>query len=95
MLTKGRIPSLVNTMSTRRQEELSVVEGSACSCFYLTWKPPSRTMVAKVSQTTSWVLVCSLPWAQNKSWIPIGLMGCVQTHQGKPTIEGCDSSSHV
>jgi len=52
-------------------------------------------MVAKVSQTASWVLICSLSWAQHKKWIPIGSMGCVHTYQGKPAIQGCGSLNHI
>jgi hypothetical protein len=58
---KVRMPSLVNTMLTHRLEELNVFEGSTCSCFYPMWKVASYATVTKVSQTTSWVLVCSLP----------------------------------
>jgi hypothetical protein len=52
-------------------------------------------VAAKVSWITSWVLVCSLPWAQHMKWIPIWPMGCVHTHQGMPTIEGWGSPSCV
>jgi hypothetical protein len=52
-------------------------------------------MVAKMSQTTSWVPMSSLPWVQHKKWIPVGSMGCVHTHQGRPAIEGCGSPSHI
>jgi hypothetical protein len=48
----------------------------------------SQHLVAtKVSRIASWVSVCSLPWTQHMRWIPIGLMGCVHTHQGMLTIE--------
>jgi len=33
--------------------------------------------------------------AQRNKWIPIRLMGCVHTHQGRPTIEGCGNMSRV
>jgi len=95
MSAKVRMPSLVNTMSTCRQKELNVVEGNTCNCFHPTWKPAYQAMVAKVSRITSWVLVCSLPWAQHKRWIPIGLMGCVHTNQGMPAIEGWGNPSYV
>jgi hypothetical protein len=55
------------------------------------WKLASRVMEAKMSWTTSWVPVYSLPWALCKKWIPIGLMGYVHAHQGTPTIEECGS----
>jgi hypothetical protein len=48
-------------------------------------------MATKVSQITSWVFMCSLPWAQRKKWIPIGLMGCVHTNQRILIIEGWGS----
>jgi hypothetical protein len=80
-------------MLTRQWEELNVVEGSACNYFHPTWKPTSRVMATKVSQIAPWVLMCSLPWAQCKRWIPIKSMGCA--HRGMPTIEGWGSPSHV
>jgi hypothetical protein len=52
-------------------------------------------MVTKVLQTTSWVLMRSLPWAHHKKWIQIGSMGCVHMHWKKPTIEGWGNSSCV
>ncbi len=33
--------------------------------------------------------------AQRNKWIPIRLMGCVHTHQQRPTIEGCGSMSRI
>ncbi len=57
-----------------------MVEGNACSYFYPTWKLASCAMATKVSQTTSWVPMHLLLWAQRKRWIPIGSMGCVHTH---------------
>jgi hypothetical protein len=83
--------ALVSTMSIRRRKELNMFEGSTCSCFYPTWKLTSHTMATKVSQITSWVFMCSLPWAQRKKWIPIGLMGCVHTNQRILIIEGWGS----
>jgi hypothetical protein len=74
------MPSLISIMSTRWWDKLNVVEGSACNCSHLTWKPTSCAMATKVSQITSWVPVCSLTWVQRKKWIPIRLMGCVHTH---------------
>jgi hypothetical protein len=59
-----------------------MVEGIVCSYFRPMWKLASCAMVTKVSQTTSWVPMCSLPWAQCKKWIPIGSMGCVHTYRG-------------
>jgi hypothetical protein len=52
-------------------------------------------MVAKMSQTASWVPMSSLPWVQHKRWILIGSMGCVHIHQGVHAIERCGSPSHV
>jgi hypothetical protein len=39
-------------------------------------------MATKVSQIASWVIVCSLTWAQRKRWIPIRSMGCLQLKDG-------------
>jgi hypothetical protein len=94
-LVRVRMPPLVSTMSIRPWKQLNVVEGNACHCSCPTWKLTFRPMVAKVLQITSWVLVRSLPWAQHKSWIPIGLMGCVHTHQRIFLIKGWGSPSHV
>jgi hypothetical protein len=58
-----------------------------CSCFQTTWKPTSHVMVPKVPMR-------SLPWAQYKRWIPIGSMGSVHAHWGRPVIEECGSLSH-
>ncbi len=69
-----------------------MVEGSTCNYFHPMWKPTFRTMVAKVSRTTSWVLVHLLPRMQCKRWIPIGLMGCVQRIHA---IKGWGNPSHV
>jgi hypothetical protein len=44
-------------------------------------------MVPKTSRVATWV--------QHKKWIPEGSMGCVHTHQGRPTIERCGSPNHV
>jgi hypothetical protein len=89
------MPFLVSTMSIHRQKELNVVERNACNCSCPTWKLASHTMMAKVSRIPSWVPVRSLPWAQHKRWIPIGLMGCVHTHWRMLAIEGWDSPSHT
>jgi len=88
------IPYLVNSMSTHQWEEFKMAEINSCN-FRPTWKLTSRAMVTKVLQITSLVHVCSLGWAQRKKWMPIKLMGCVYTHQGKPTIEGCGSLSYI
>jgi len=90
-----QMPSLVKTMSTRQHEELNVFEGNTCTCFHPTWKSTSHTMAIKVLQITSWILVCLLPWAQHKRWIPIGLMGCVHTHQRIPAIKGWGNPSCI
>ncbi len=95
MLVKVRMPSLVNKMSTHRWKELNVVKGSTSNCSRPTWKPAFCSMAPKMLQITSWVPMRSLPWAQCKRWIPIGLMGCVHTHRGMPTIEGWGSPSCV
>ncbi len=58
MLVKVQMLSLMNTMSTHRLKELNMIEGSACSCFHLTWKPTSRTMVAKVSRKLHHGFMC-------------------------------------
>jgi hypothetical protein len=93
--TKVQMPSLVSTMLICQWEELNVIERDTCNCSHLTWKSISCTMVAKVSQITSWVLVHLLPWTQHKRWIPIGSMGCVHTHWGMLTIEGWNSSNRI
>jgi hypothetical protein len=90
-----QISSFMSTMSIHQWKEFNVVKGSACSCFHPTWMSTSRAMVAKVWWTSSWVLVHSLPRVQRKRWIPLRLMGCMHTHQGRPAIEGCDSPSCV
>ncbi len=51
-------------------------------------------MATKVSQTTSWVLLRLLPWAQCKRWIPIRSMGYVHTHW-RLGIQGYDSLKHI
>jgi len=89
--TKMRIPFLVNTMSICWWKESNVVDESACNCYSPTWKLTSCAMATKVSHIPSWVPLCSLPWTQLKKWIPIGSMGCVHTHWGRPSIEGCGS----
>jgi hypothetical protein len=89
ILAKVRMVSLVNTMLTHQRVELNVVEISACSCFCPTWKPTFGAMVAKMSWTTSWVLVHLLPWMQCKKWIPIRYMHIVYA------IVGWGSLSHV
>jgi hypothetical protein len=78
---KVRTSFLVSTMSIHQQEKLNVVEGSTCNYFRPTWKLAFHAMVAKVLQITSWFPMHSLPGAQCKRWIPIGSMGCVQTHR--------------
>jgi hypothetical protein len=51
-----QIPFLMSTMSTHQQEELNVVDESACNCSSPTWKPTSWiTMVTKVLRIASWV----------------------------------------
>ncbi len=72
-----------------------MIEGSTCNCFRPTWKPTSRTMVAKVSQIASWVPMHSLPWAQCKRCISIRSMECVHTHRGMHVIERWGSLSHI
>jgi hypothetical protein len=94
-LVKVRIPSLVTIMLTCWREEWSMVEENACSYFHPMWKPTSRVMATKVSQTTSYVFVHSLPWAQFKRWIPIGSMGCGHTHWGRLAIEKCGNLNYV
>ncbi len=92
---KAFMPILVTTMSTHQQEELNVVEGSACNCSRPTCKPTFHAMVAKVLQITSWDEMHSLPWTQCKKWIPIGSMGCVQTHRRMLIIERWCSLSRI
>jgi len=82
-------------MSIHQQEELNVVERNTCNYSCPMWKLASYAMVAKVSQITSWVPMCSLPWVQCKRWIPIGSMGCVHAHQRISAIEGWGNPSHV
>jgi len=94
-LAKVRMPFLVNTMLIHWWKELNVVKGNTCNCSHPTWKLTSHIMATKVLQIASWVLVCSLPWAPHKRWIPIGSMGCVHTHQKMFIIEGWGSPSHV
>jgi len=60
-LTKVQMTSLMNTMSICQEKELNMVERNACNYFLPTWKPTSRAMPTKVSQTTSWVPMHSLP----------------------------------
>jgi len=87
--------SLVNTMGTRQQEEVNVVEGSTCNYFRPTWRPTSCAMATKVLQIASWVLVRHCHEHNVRGGIPIGSMGCVHTHQRMPTIEGWGNPSHV
>jgi hypothetical protein len=94
-LIRVQISFFVSTMSIHRSKELNVAKGSACSCFHPMWKSTSHTMVAKKSWTSSWILVDSLPWVQCKKWIPVRLMGCMHTHQGRLAIERCNSPSGV
>ncbi len=77
------------------QEEWNVVEGNVCNYFHLTWKLTSHGRVTKVIQTTSWVFMCSLPWAQRKRWTLVASMRCVHTHQGILTIERCGNPSRI
>jgi hypothetical protein len=97
MTTSARvwIPSLVNTTSTCWQKEWNMVQGSACNYSHPTWNSTSYTIATKISWTTSWVLVCSLPWVQCKRWTLVASMGCVHTHQIIPTIERCGNPSHI
>jgi hypothetical protein len=94
-LVKMQISSFMSTMFIHQWEELNVVKGSAYNCFNPMWKPTSCAMAIEVWWTSSWVLVHSLPWVQCKRWIPLKLMGCMHTHQGRHTIKGCDNPSHV
>jgi hypothetical protein len=80
-------------MSTHQQEEWNVVERSACNCSHFTWKSASHAIATKMSQTTSWVPMRSLPLAQHKKWTLVALMGCVHTHQKILAIEGCGKSN--
>jgi hypothetical protein len=94
-LGKVRISFLVRTMSTCQQKELDMVEGNTCTCSCSMWKPTYCVMATKVLQIASWVLVCLLPGAQHKKWIPVRSMGCMNTHRRIPTIERHCSPSHV
>jgi hypothetical protein len=49
-------------------EELKEVKRSTCSCFRLVWKITFHTITIKLFQTTPWVPMCSLPWAQCKRY---------------------------
>jgi len=93
--TKVQIPPLVNTLSIRRWKKLNVDERSACSCYCPIWKLMSCTMATKMSEITSWIHVCSLPYAQCKRWILIRSMGCVQTHRKRLVIDGCGSLNYI
>ncbi len=95
ILTRVWMTSLVSTMSIHQQKELNVIKGSICNCPCLTWKSASHTMAAKVSQITSWCLICPLPWTQCKRRIPIRSMGCAHTHWRIPTIEGWGNPSSL
>ncbi len=52
-------------------------------------------MTTKVSQTTSWVPMRSLPWVQHRRWTLVTSMGCVHMHPRILAIEGCGSLSHI
>jgi hypothetical protein len=67
-----------------------VAKGSTCNYFRPTWKPTFHAMAAKMLQTSSWVPMHLLPLVQCKRWVPIGSMGCVHTHWGKPIIENAE-----
>ncbi len=84
MSIKVWIPFLMSTMSTRRQEELNMVE--KCNYSRPMWKLTSYVITTKMLWIASWVPMCSLPLAQCKRWISIGLLGCVHTHQKIPII---------
>ncbi len=60
-LVKVRISSLMSTILIHRQKDWNVVDGSVCSCSYLTWKLTSCAMRAKVLRIASWVPVHSSP----------------------------------
>jgi hypothetical protein len=72
-----------------------MVEGSVCNCSHPTWNLTSCTTATKMLWTTSWVLMCSLPWAQCKRWTLVALMGCVHMHRKIPIIERCGNLSHI
>jgi hypothetical protein len=52
-------------------------------------------MATKVSQTTSWVPMRSLPWAQYKRRTPETSMGCVHMHRRISIIERYGNPSRV
>jgi len=92
--TEVWMSSLMNIMSIC-WKELNMAKGNTCSYFRLTWKLASCAMETKMSRTTSWLPMRSLPWAQHKRWIPMKSMGCVHTHQRRLAIEWCDRASWV
>jgi hypothetical protein len=94
-LVKAWMSFLLNTMLIHWQEELNLVDRNACSSPCIVWKSTFSTMTAKVFWITSWIYVRLLLWMQHKRWIPIGLMGCVHTHQKILAIEGWNISNHV
>jgi hypothetical protein len=95
MLTKMWVSSLVNRILTRQWKELNMFEGNTCNYSRPMWKLASYIMATKVLRTTSWVLMCLLPWTQRKKWIPIVSMGCVHMHQRIPIIEGWGNLNHI
>jgi len=89
------IPYLVNTMSIHWWKEWNVVGRNMCSCSQPTWKSTFHAMATKVSWTTSWVPMHSLPWVQRKRWTFVTSMGCVHTYWRIFIIEGCGNPSHI
>jgi len=95
MLTKVWMSSLVNRILTHQWKELNMFEGNTCNYSHPMWKVASHVMATNVLRTTSWVLMCLLPWTQCKKWIPIMSMGCMHMHQRIPIIEGWSSLNHI
>jgi hypothetical protein len=61
--TRVRIPSLVSHNVNLSTKEWNMVEKNVCNFSHPTWKLASHVMAAKMSQTPSWVPLCSLLWA--------------------------------
>jgi hypothetical protein len=93
-LAKVQIPSFVITMSNHWWEELKMAKKNACSCSHPMWKLTSCNGDKSVTNYIMGPYVLII-MAQRNKWIPIRLMGCVHTHQGRPAIEGCGSISRV
>jgi hypothetical protein len=88
MSTNIWTPSIESTMLTHQHVNWRVGGKRTWVFSQRMWKPASLMINTKASRTTSWEVVLSPPWAQQRKWIPIRFKSWPQMQCDKQRLRG-------